>query len=128
MKLWDAETGQRIREVQDGWGDFTADGKRIFGVSVEGNAQFWDAETGLPVRDSQRVVENGLFDDATLSPDGRHIVEVSNGSAQLTTMPVDMRALISHAKAAIPRCLTRKQREAYFLSLSRTAPVVHRDD
>jgi hypothetical protein len=53
---------------------------------------------------------------AAFSPDGKRIVTASaDKTARLWEIFANTQELVSHAKAAIPRCLTAAQRNEFFL-------------
>jgi hypothetical protein len=53
---------------------------------------------------------------AAFSPDGKRIVTTSfDQTARLWEISVNTQDLVSHAEAAIPRCLTAAQRNEFFL-------------
>ena len=53
---------------------------------------------------------------AAFSPDGKRIVTASGDkTARVWEVFANTQELVSHAKSAIPRCLTRVQRKAFFL-------------
>jgi len=53
---------------------------------------------------------------AAFSPDGKRIVTASwDHTALLWEVFANTQELVSHAKAAIPRCLTPTQRKDFFL-------------
>ena len=53
---------------------------------------------------------------AAFSPDGKRIVTASDDkTARLWEIFANTQALVSHAKAATPRCLTVAQRTTFFL-------------
>ena len=53
---------------------------------------------------------------AAFSPDGTRIVTASKDkTARVWDVFLDTQALVLHAKAVIPRCLTPAQRKAFFL-------------
>jgi hypothetical protein len=53
---------------------------------------------------------------AAFSPDGKRIVTASaDKTARIWDVFTDTQALVSAAKAAVPRCLTAEQRQTFFL-------------
>ena len=63
------------------------------------------------------------------SPDGKRIVTASfDKTARLWEIFADTQEFVSHAKAAVPRCLTAAQRNAFFLPVRcRCGLGVHRN-
>jgi WD40 repeat protein len=117
-RVWDAETGKQIGQL-DGHTDevwsaaFSPDGKRIVTASSDGTARLWDAETGKQIGELDHT-EKVL--GAAFSPDGKRIVTASwDKTARLWKAFANTQELVSHAKAAVPRCLTPAQRNAFFL-------------
>ena len=120
-RLWDAETGKPIGEPLKGhegqvWSAaFSPNGKRIVTASLDKTARLWDAETGKPIGEPLKG-HTGPVLSASFSPDGKRIVTASQDkTAQIWDIFPDTQALVSVAKAAVPRCLTPAQRKAFFL-------------
>jgi dipeptidyl aminopeptidase/acylaminoacyl peptidase len=119
-RVWDAATGQPIGEPLKGhekevWSAaFSPDGKRIVTASGDETARIWDAATGKAIAEI-----NGHEDtvsSAAFSPDGKRMVTGSSDkTARVWDVFRDTQALVSAAKAAIPRCLKPEQRKQYFL-------------
>jgi WD40 repeat protein len=119
-RIWDAATGQQIGEPLKGHGDqvvaaaFSPNGKRIVTASKDKTARIWDAASGQPIATLNG--HGGAVVSAAFSPDGRRIVTGSDDeTARIWDTFADTQDFVSHAKAAIPRCLTLTQREAFFL-------------
>jgi WD domain, G-beta repeat len=119
-RVWDAATGQPIGEPLKGHTDvvrsatFSPDGQRIVTASSDNTARIWDAATGQPIGELKGH-DDGV-DSAAFSPDGKRIVTASRDkTAQIWDTFADTQALVSRAKADIPRCLTPKQRKAFYL-------------
>jgi WD40 repeat protein/class 3 adenylate cyclase len=79
-RLWDAFTGQLIREYQTAIGemtsvDFSPDGKYILADGGDSMVHLWNAQTGQELR--QFVGHTGGIDTAVFSPDGRYIATAS---------------------------------------------------
>ena len=92
---------------------YSPDGKSIVTASDDMTARVWDAATGKQVREL-----NGHEDrvwKAAFSPDGKRVITASgDGTARLWRI-FATQELVSHARAAAPRCLTAVQRSAFFL-------------
>jgi hypothetical protein len=95
---------------------FSPDGKRIVTASRDKTARLWNAETGKSIGELQGHTD-GVF-SAAFSPDGNRIVTASwDKTARLWEVFANTQELVSHAKRAMPRCLTAQQRKAFFLPL-----------
>ncbi|MBS1964787.1 MAG: protein kinase [Chloroflexi bacterium SZAS-1] len=76
-RLWDAQTGQEVREfvghsdLVDGV-DFSPDGNTVITSSFDGTARLWDARTGKELR--RFSGHAGSVDSVAFTPDGAHIV------------------------------------------------------
>jgi hypothetical protein len=121
-RVWDAATGQPIGEPLKGhdgavWSAaFSPDGKRIVTTSADKTARVWDAATGQPIGEPLKGHEGAVL-GAAFSPDGKRIVTASDDkTARVWDVFPDTQALVSAAKAAVPRCLTLAQRKAFYLS------------
>jgi WD40 repeat protein len=94
---------------------FSPDGKRIVTASWDNTARLWDADTGKQIGEPLTGHTNFVL-SAAFSPDGKRIVTTSfDQTARLWEISVNTQDLVSHAKAAIPRCLTAAQRNEFFL-------------
>jgi WD domain, G-beta repeat len=75
----------------------------------------WDAASGKPIG-KPLTGHEGAVNSAAFSPDGQRIVTASDDkTARIWQVFPDTQALVSHAKAAVPRCLALAQRKAAFL-------------
>jgi len=96
-RVWDAATGRQIGEPMRHEHavvhvNFSSDGKRILTISMSspylGNddpkiVRIWDAATGKSLGEPMRE-ENGVWSDASFSPDGTRIITVNgNNTAQV---------------------------------------------
>ena len=120
-RVWDAASGKPIGEPLKGHeyfvngAAFSPDGQRIVTASWDGTARVWDAASGKPIREPL-TGHNGKVNSAAFSPDGQRIVTASRDkTARVWDILPDTQALVSAAKAGVPRCLTPAQRKAFFL-------------
>ena len=120
-RLWDAATGKPIGEPLEGHDDavmsaaFSPDGQRIVTASLDKTARIWDAATGKPIGEPLKGHDDTVY-SAAFSPDGQRIVTASRDrTARLWDIFANTQAFVSHAKAAIPRCLTVAQRRSFYL-------------
>jgi WD domain, G-beta repeat len=82
---------------------------------LDKTARVWDAATGQPIGEPLKGHENWVM-SAAFSPDGRLIVTASpDRTACVWVFPTSTQALMSQAKAVVPRCLTPAQRKAFYL-------------
>ena len=119
-RIWDAATGQQMGEPLRGHGGpvasaaFSPDGKRIVTASWDGTARLWDAATRQPTAELTGHKDN--VNSAAFSPDGKRIVTASTDkTTRLWELFADTQVSESHAKTAIPRCLTIVQRKEFYL-------------
>ena len=124
-------------------GAFTPDGKRIVTGSLDKLKRFMTAEAamisaadargGCGARRSAQTASvssprsmtrrrgsgtrrPAIVYSAAFSPDGKRIVTASQDkTARVWDLFPDTQALVSAAKAAVPRCLTQEQRKSFFL-------------
>jgi WD40 repeat protein/energy-coupling factor transporter ATP-binding protein EcfA2 len=119
-RIWDAATRQPIGELKGHEGAlnsaaFSPDGKRIGTASYDKTARIWDAATGQPVGELKG--HEGAVSSAVFSPDGKRIVTASRDkTALIWDVFPNTQALVSRAKAEVPRCLAPAQRKAFFLA------------
>jgi hypothetical protein len=119
-RLWDATTGNPVGELTGhrypvSNAAFSPDGRRIVTASSDNMARLWDAETGKHIGEIKG--HEGSVVSAAFSPDGKRIVTASwDKTARLWDVFANTQELVSHAKAAIPHCLTPAQRKVFFLS------------
>ena len=125
VRLWDAATGLPIGEPLRGHradvnsAAFSPNGQRIVTASADMTARIWDVATGKEIGELRG--HHDKVTSAAFSPDGKHIVTASADNMvrvwDAATNTPDTQALILHARAAIPRCLTPAQRTTFFLPL-----------
>jgi WD40 repeat protein len=132
-RIWDASTGAELRTLKghtDGVNDVavTPEGTGIITGSEDKTVRVWDAQTGaelLRTKDQSDAIRG-----VAVMPDGGRVAAGSqDASARLWELarlrpppaqyqlsaPEARQALIDHAKAVVPRCLTIKQRGAFLL-------------
>ena len=94
---------------------FSPDGKRIVTASFDKTARIWDAASGKPIGEPL-TGHADVVRSAAFSPDGGRIVTASyDKTARIWKIFPDTQALVSRAKADIPRCFIPAQRKAFFL-------------
>ena len=93
---------------------FSPDGTRIV-TGTHNSVHIWDARLAKPVAFFGGAA-SGVW-NAAFSPDGTFLIMPTGGSttAKIWTVFPTTQALVDDAKAAIPRCLTRQQRDEAFL-------------
>ena len=90
------------------------DGERILTITAADTVRVWDrrrrTQVTAPLPGAGRVFA------AAFSPNGTRIVGgFDDHKARLWTVSPNTQALVERAKALAPRCLTKAQREAFFL-------------
>ena len=117
-RLWDAATGRRspcswdmralsTRIVQ-------CRRRRVVTASFDKTARLWDAATGKAI--AVLVGHADSVRDAEFNADGTRVVTASlDNTARVWRLFRTTQELIDHAKTAVPRCLTRVQRQKAFL-------------
>jgi hypothetical protein len=132
-RVWDARTGAELLQLKGHTGAVyavavTPDGARIVTGSKDNTARVWDARTGAELL--QLKDHPGAVYAVAVTPDGSRIVTGSPDTtsrlwdmAQLRPPPVQhqvftpqtRQALVDHAQAVVPRCLTIEQRKTFLL-------------
>jgi WD40 repeat protein len=131
-RVWDAQTGAELLQLKGHTQAVnsvvvTPDGTRVVTGSEDHTARVWDAKTGAELL----RLEGHTVKSVAVTPDGGHMVTASDNETsrlwdlgqllpprvqyQLST-PELRQALIDHAKAVVPRCLTIEQRMSFLLS------------
>jgi WD domain, G-beta repeat len=122
-RVWDAKTfaelGRLKRHTGAVWSvAFSPDGARIVTGAADNTARVWDANTFAEL--GRLTGHTGAVYSVAFSTDGHRIVTgLGDKTAQVSEIYQGGRqALIEHAKAIIPRCLTAEQRQQYHLELA----------
>src|SRR5262249_20382881 len=93
---------------------FSPDGERIVTASRDKTVRLRDAETGMDI--AEPLGHADVVRSAAFSPDGKRIVTASDDrTARVWEIFANTEEMVSHTKAAIPRCLTPAQLEEFFL-------------
>jgi WD40 repeat protein len=91
------------------------DGAFIVTGSWDRTARIWDAKSGI-----ERAVLEGhqkAVRSVAVSPNGAFIVTGSeDNTARIWEVFKDKQALIDYAKTIVPRCLTKAQRQRFYLA------------
>jgi WD40 repeat protein len=118
-RIWDVQTGKMIRELV-GHADsvsniaFSPDGLRLVTASRDRTARIWDTGSGqlLAVLKGHQ----GHVWGAAFSPDGRRVATASaDKTVRVWRLFPSAPALVEYSMDAVPRCLTRSQREGFSL-------------
>jgi WD40 repeat protein len=126
-RIWDARTGAELLQLRGHTGPVnsvavTPDGARIVTASADKTARVWDAQTGAELL--QLKGHSDAVFVVAVTPDGDRVVTGSqDGTSRLwdladqrqSSIPQAHQALIDHAKAVVPRCLTIEQRKTFLL-------------
>jgi hypothetical protein len=134
VRVWDAHTGDELLQLKGHTGfvngvAVTPDGARIVTGSADKTVRVWDAHTGDELLQLKGHAATILA--VAVTPNGGRIVTGSDDNtarvwdmAQLRPPPAQhqvfsiqtRQALVDHAKAAVPRCLTIEQRKTFLLT------------
>ena len=120
-RIWDAATGMQIvvlreHDVRLGSAAFGPDGRRVM-TSPGDTARMWDVATGAQIAS---LMTEGDVLTAAFKSDGRRVLTIlwDEGSVRLRSWHVffaTTQDLVDDIKKAVPRCLTRQQRNDAFL-------------
>jgi hypothetical protein len=117
-RVWDADGGE-VAVLKGHFGfvsdaAFSPDGERIVTASyTDQTARVWRVD-GREVA-VLRGHTAGVW-SATFSPDGKRIVTASEDGTARVWSALPTNALVDHAKAVVPRCLTEEQRREFGLA------------
>jgi WD40 repeat protein len=93
---------------------FAPDGGRILTTSEDRTARLWDRD-GKPLATLEGHTDH--VNSAVFAPDGGRILTASDdGTARLWEAFPKIQTLIDRVKAEVPRCLTPRQRQLFFLA------------
>jgi hypothetical protein len=125
-RIWDVETGKTIVVLRGHTGrvytaSFSRDGGRVLTASEDNTARIWDGQSGQVV-----TVLSGIAGGRTevyaaaYNSDGSRIAVIMVSDeydyfARVWPAFANTQELVNDAKRAIPRCLTRLQRQRFFL-------------
>lgn len=120
VRIWDAGTGAEIGVLKGHKGGVRSiaimpGGSRVITGSEDKTARVWELATGVEV--AVLKGHEGTVRSLTVTPDGSRII---TGSDDTTARVWDnfktTQALIDLSKASVPRCLTRAERERFYLA------------
>jgi WD40 repeat protein len=93
---------------------FSPNGRRVVTGSDDYTARIWDAATGETI--ARLDGHGGAVWSASFSADGGRVLTASaDRTARIWQLYATTQDLVDDAKRIIPRCLTRTERERYFL-------------
>jgi WD40 repeat protein len=109
-RVWDAHTGKQLAvlsgHVGGAWGvAYSSDGSLIVTVSEDQTARVWDAATA---KELMTLKHNSPVTWAAFTPDGRHVLTVSNDMARL--WPVNPLLVAEQRR---PRALSKAEKERF---------------
>ena len=128
VRLWSISTGHEVKRFEGHEAyvssvAFSADGQHLVSGSWDNTVRLWSVSTGREVKrfeghqaDFISIAFGDFVRSVALSADGQHIVSGSyDDLIRLWTLPKNI-ILLERVQSLIPRCLTKTEREAYFLS------------
>jgi WD40 repeat protein len=116
VHLWDARTGELIRELEQNVGSavlslgFSPDGSTLAMSGGEAFASLWDVATGVPIGPRLRV--GGREVSLDISPDGRRML-TTHGDGKGSIWNIDPRRWKQRACTLANRALTRAEWEEF---------------
>lgn len=120
-----ASPGHLSLVVSTSW---SPDGGRILTTSADRSARVWDARSGEEVA---RIFEGdratGVVQGGSWSPDGRRLAAgLEDGTARIWPIFPTTEALMAHAKAIAPRCLSLSDRARFFITSDQPSWCIRR--
>jgi len=117
-RLWDVKTQQQIAILKGHTGrvyhaSFSPDGKMILTTSADNTARLWDVSTKQQIAILQGHEE--YVTHASFSPDGKMIVTASYDNTARLWHVFSIQELIDYANETVPRRLTHKEYQQFFL-------------
>lgn len=120
IHVWDVRDGRELAMFKNVGAvinlQFSRDTKRVMSTSNDRAVRLWDVASGEQIA----VIDNPTNDffGATLNSDDTHVLTAPrDGPACIWRVFPTTQALVDHAKQAIRRNLTVRERDAYFLDL-----------
>jgi hypothetical protein len=118
-RLWDAASGKPIATLAGHTASVTAvafspDGTRVLTGSEDNTARLWDAASGKPI--ATLAGHTSWVTAVVFSPDGTRVLTGSrDNTARLWRLFKTVPDLIDTVRVSVPRCLTSRQRRAFYL-------------
>ena len=118
-RLWEVKSGKLIQTLRGHENTvlhaaFSPDGGRLATASSDQTARLWAVPSGKLIQ-TLRGHESSVW-HAAFSPDGGRLATASRDKTARLWPVLSTQKLIDEATKRVPRCLTPKQREEFFLS------------
>ncbi|MCP4695878.1 MAG: WD40 repeat domain-containing protein, partial [Gammaproteobacteria bacterium] len=126
-RLWQVESGKLLHTLtghENGvmHAAFSPDGQTLATASKDKTARLWQVENGKLLRTLSG--HEGRVWHAAFSPDGQTLATASEDQTARLWHMFSTRELIDYANQIVPRCLSQKQRQQFFLSASKGNELV----
>jgi WD40 repeat protein len=120
-RIWDSRSGREIATLSGHQAGvltaaFSPNGKRVATGSSDRTARIWDTGTNTTIANI-KIPEYEVH-RVQFSPDGTQLLTMPlNGDGHLWPVFQNTQSLVDQAKILLPRCLTGRQRQMFFLDL-----------